>query len=70
MGRNINTRNAFPVSLKVGKTYDQIPVLNSLACQIPSINSQIITGLLGHVEDALAQEMFKLYCWSWDKPGS
>lgn len=68
MGRNINTGNAFPVSLKVGKTY--IPVLNSLACQIPSINSQILAGLLGHVKEVLAQEMFELYCWSWDKAGS
>lgn len=48
------------ISLKVERTYLNKSVLNTLACQPPSINSQIITGFLCHVEEVLAREMFKL----------
>lgn len=65
------TKNHFPHQFKSGKNFfDQQPVLNTLSCQIPSINSPIITGFLCHVEEILANERCLNYLWSLNKPGS
>lgn len=69
MARNI--KNHFPHQFKSGKNcFDQLPVLNTLSCQIPSVNSPIITGFLCRVEEVLANERCLNYLWSLNKPGS